>query len=173
MPRNPQPTKPPMDRTTMMDGCESTADPVLSNNQVKVSNTATKIREKRGTHPESIQVPSVVTDADSSLDMSLALSAKGLRMVVNEGVKSVLFPKLKFFVKETHGEFDNRPATVCGLMLQYCNVTPDDARVWWRENKLTIAKCHTSHRNNCIKSIKLRYKGKCPFVKTVIWWCSF
>ena len=93
-------------------------------------------------------------------EMTLSVSLDGLRGMVRGVVKTRLFPKVKFLIKEKHGMYAHRQETVCGMVMKHCNISAvDTTSEWWDELRPTIFRTHTDHRNNCIKAIRLRYRG--------------
>jgi hypothetical protein len=93
-------------------------------------------------------------------EMTLSVSLNGLRGMVRGVVKTRLFPKVKFLIKEKHGMYAHRQETVCGMVMKHCNISAvDTTSEWWNELRPTIFRTHTDHRNNCIKAIRLRYRG--------------
>jgi len=95
------------------------------------------------------------------INMSLPQSQDGKRFCVTSGVKKMLFRKVKFYDKRIHGEFNESSNTVCGLMLQWCNIasTALVPNVWWRDIQALVQKTHTHHRSNCIKAMRIKYRG--------------
>jgi len=100
--------------------------------------------------------------ASNKRNMSLPQSEDGVRFVVQNGVKKMLFRKVKFYDKRVHGAFSESTNTVCGLMLQWCNIasTGMHPNVWWRDIQPLVQQTHTNHRNNCIKAMRVKYRGK-------------
>jgi hypothetical protein len=96
-------------------------------------------------------------------DMTGKMTPEGRRMLVRACVKTVLFRRLKFFKKELHGMYDQSASSVCGLMIQHCNVPLQDATLaWWATMRKVVIATHTDHRNNVIKTMRLRFRGKYP-----------
>ncbi|MGL6009390.1 MAG: hypothetical protein ACRC1D_08035 [Culicoidibacterales bacterium] len=100
-----------------------------------------------------------------------AMSEKGIRLIVQDGVKRKVFPHVKFYDKEEHDLFSFQKYTVCGIILNHCGVqhTPY-AREWWARTKGLVHATHTLQRNNCIKALQSRFKSKCVFVVVVVLW---
>ena len=77
-----------------------------------------------------------------------------MRMLVRDCVKKELFCRLKFYKKEFHGNYDFRKESVCGLVIQCCNLDHAKATLeWWNIMQRVIVRAHTDHRNNVIKTI--------------------
>ena len=107
-------------------------------------------------------------------EMTLSVSLEGLRGMVRGVVKTRLFPKVKFLTKEKHGTYAHRPQTVCGLVMKHCNISAvDTTSEWWDELRPSIFRTHTDHRNNCIKAIRLRYRGTCANHSAIVGYISF
>ena len=105
------------------------------------------------------------------LDMSMTeLTDAKRRNHIRNCVKLRVFRKLKFFVKMFHSDYTEDPHTVCADMMRYCKIVPgtDYARLWWLETRVLVMRTHTDHRNNCIKAMRLRYRGKC-FVFAIVY----
>ena len=57
--------------------------------------------------------------------------------------------------------FDLSPTSVCGIVIVTCNVTSEDATpTWWADIRSLIVRTHTDHRNNVIKTMRTRFRGK-------------
>jgi hypothetical protein len=99
-----------------------------------------------------------------TLNMSMAVSPKGVKLILKENVRAHIFRNVKFWDRDEHGVFNEEPNSVCGIVLRLCNVLayPHEihAPTWWRETKQLVIKTHTDQRNNCIKTVHLRYNGK-------------
>ena len=71
----------------------------------------------------------------------------------------------QFFQKGIHDLYDHRPGSVCALIFENCNATHEEATLsWWSDVcKLIVrthARTHADHRNNVIKTMRLRFIGK-------------
>jgi hypothetical protein len=109
--------------------------------------------------PKTVQVSK--RNANHVDDMTLSVSTKGVKMLVRDCVKKVLFRKLKFFDKRKYGIFSDNTNTVCGLVIRFCNMSAVEANhEWWEKMRPSVMKMHTDHRNNAIKSIMQKFKGK-------------
>ena len=94
-------------------------------------------------------------------DMTMKMTDTGKRALVRECVKKVLFRRIKFFRKELHGMYHQSPTTVCGLIINYCNMPLEEASMeWWSKTRKVVLSSHTDHRNNVIKLMRLRFIGK-------------
>ena len=93
--------------------------------------------------------------------MQLQNSLVSNRMMVNACVKTTLFRRVKFFIKDTmHGLYDLRDGTVCALIIANCNVTAADVNTyWWADMRKLIVATHTDRRNIVIKNIRLCFNG--------------
>ena len=95
-------------------------------------------------------------------DMTGKMTPAGKRMMVRDFVKKVLFRRLKFFIKELHGIYHQSETSVCGLVIKNCNVPDQEATLeWWATMRKVVTSTHTDHRNNVIKTMRLRFRGKC------------
>jgi hypothetical protein len=103
--------------------------------------------------------PIVVSSADA-IDMTMDITANHMRMMVRDCVKKELFRRLKFYKKEFHGNYDFRQGSVCALVIQCCNLEHEKATLqWWNTMQRVIVRTHTDHRNNVIKTIRVRFCG--------------
>ena len=94
-------------------------------------------------------------------DMTMKMTDTGKRGLVRECVKKVLFRRIKFFRKELHGMYHQSPTTVCGLIINHCNMPLEEATMeWWSKTRKVVLSSHTDHRNNVIKLMRLRFMGK-------------
>ena len=93
-------------------------------------------------------------------DMTGKMTPAGKRMMVRDFVKKVLFRRLKFFIKELHGMYHQSETSVCGLVIKNCNVPDHEATLdWWATMRKVVISTHTDHRNNVIKTMRLRFRG--------------
>jgi hypothetical protein len=94
------------------------------------------------------------------------VSTQGLHLIVRNIVKEKLFCKLKFFDRRKHGSYSTKPNTVCGMLIELGNISAVEADYkWWCDTMCsTVMHTHMDHRNNCIKAMRLRFRGT---------WCTF
>jgi hypothetical protein len=94
--------------------------------------------------------------------MQLQNTIASQRMMVRGCVKTKLFRRLKFFKKDVHGLYDLRQGSVRAFIVAHCNVTPAEAsEIWWADMRKLVVCTHTDRRNNVIKNMRLRFRGKC------------
>ena len=112
-------------------------------------------------------------------NMTGKMTAEGRRILVRRCVKTFLFRHLKFFKKDMHGIYDQRKATVCGLVNTSCNLSPADATLeWWATMRQIVLAKHANHRNYVIKTMRLRFRGtfqSCGELYGCLWvlYCHF
>ena len=107
------------------------------------------------------QQTSLLTNSGINIDMSLTqISDPNFCHIISQCIKLQVFCRCKFYNKEHHGTYNKKPTSFCGMVLKYCNIIANKA--WWYNTRKMIDIRHTNHRNNCIKAVKLKYKGK-PF----------
>jgi hypothetical protein len=112
--------------------------------------------------PEKCASNENVTMHSSSKDMTKDMTSKHLKMMIRDCVKTVLFRRLKFYNKLIHGLYDFRKSTVMGRVIRFCNVEQEKVTLeWWFPINKMIGNTLTDHRNNVIKTIHHRFKGKC------------
>jgi hypothetical protein len=81
--------------------------------------------------------------------------------MVRDCVKTKLFRRLKFFKKDVHGLYNLRNSTVCAMIVGNCNVSRADAdETWWANMRKLVVCTHSDRRNNVIKNVRLRFRGK-------------
>ena len=100
------------------------------------------------------------TMVSNNEDMTLSVSTRGLHLIVRNIVKEKLFSKLKFFDKRKHGSYSTKTNTVCGMLIKLGNISAVEAdHKWWDTMRSTVMRTHTDHHNNCIKAMRLRFRG--------------
>ena len=105
------------------------------------------------------QQTSLLTNPGINIDMSLTqISDPNFRHIISQCVKLQVFRRCKFYNKEHHGIYNEMPTSFCGIVLKYCNIVANEA--WWYNTRKMIVITHTNHRNNCIKAMKLKFKGE-------------
>jgi hypothetical protein len=110
--------------------------------------------------PTPVPSASFVPTTTPPLNMELQNSSISQRMMVKDCVKTTLFRRVKFFIKDIHGLYDLRDGSVCSLIIANCNVMRADVdQYWWAEMRKVIVSTHTDRRNNVIKNIRLRFNG--------------
>jgi hypothetical protein len=121
-------------------------------------------------HPSHAASISALTGSDylpndaNELNMiARNLSEIGKRSCIKTCVKKVLFRRLNFFDRIQHGGYDLQSNnSVCSIVIATCNVKSADATpTWWAGIRKMIVSTHTNHRNNVIKTMGLRFRGKC------------
>ena len=100
-------------------------------------------------------------DSNNALNMRLQNTIKSQRLMVKDCVRTKLFRRLKFFTKGIHDLYDHRPNTVCAMIIANCNATHEEATVtWWSDMCKLIKHTLSDHRNNVIKTMRMRFEGK-------------
>ena len=100
-------------------------------------------------------------DHDTALNMRLQITNKAQRLMVKHCVKTKLFRHLKFFTKGIHDLYDHRPGSVCAMIIANCNSTHEEATVtWWSDMSKLVKYTITDHRNNVIKTMRMRFEGE-------------
>ena len=133
------------------------------------SMTASKSHKKAASLPSMITVKktSAVISHQTSLtmhqgihiDMSLTqITEPNFRHIIRQGVKLQVFRRCKFYQKDYHGHYCEKENSFCGIIMKYCNVVAGPE--WWYKIRGLVVKTHTDHRNNCIKAMRLKFRGK-------------
>ena len=105
------------------------------------------------------QQTSLLTNPSINIDMSLTqISDPNFCHIISQCVKLQVFRRCKFYNKKHHGIYNKMPTSFCGIVLKYCNIVANEA--WWYNTHKMIVITHTNHRNNCIKAMKLKFKGE-------------
>ena len=95
-------------------------------------------------------------------DMSMTgITMINMRSIIKGCVKTNIFRKCKFYHRDVHGVFSTNPHSMCGQVMQYCNINASST-AWWHDIRQLVVQTHTNHRNNCIKAMQQRFT--CKFV---------
>ena len=145
----------------------ATWDPVVTADMARSASTSTPV-----TKPHSLpsvitlqHVPSAVVSHQTTLtvpgvniDMSLTeISDPNFRHIISQCIKQHVFRRCKFYNKEHHGAYNEKPSSFCGIVLKVCHIVAN--LQWWYNTRKMIVITHTNHRNNCIKSMKTKFGG--------------
>jgi hypothetical protein len=104
------------------------------------------------------QQTSLLTNSGINIDMSLTqIFDPNFCHIISKCIKLQVFRRCKFYNKEHHGTYNKKSTSFCGVVLKYCNIIATEA--WWYNTQKMIVITHTNHRNNCIKAVKLKFKG--------------
>ena len=118
----------------------------------------------QSTNGGAVVTQTMVSNNEDS--MTFRVSTRGLQLIVRDLVKEKLFRRLKFFDKSKHGSYSTRTSTVCGMLIKYGNISSVAAdHKWWDKMRSPVMRTHTDHRNNCIKAMRLRFRGKSKLQK--------
>ena len=102
-----------------------------------------------------------VTMHSSASNMPKDMTSKHMSMIIRAFVKTVLFPRLKFYHKLIHGLYDFRASSVMARVIQFCNAEKDKVALqWWRPINKMIGNTLTDHCNNVIKTVHKGFVGK-------------
>jgi hypothetical protein len=143
---------------TMSNGCISSITADCTTSQTLCPPLPSSVQFDNNSEGDNLLKPTVSL---ASCDMTLSVSTKQLKVLVTGCVKQQLFRRVKFFDDDLHGQFDHHPDSVCGMVGKYCNVSSIETNLnWWYETRGKIKRTQGNHRNNCIKSMRLRFCGK-------------
>ena len=128
--------------------------------------------QKKYNHPNSLpssikqvktsngsQVTSSVPGLGSFHDMSMIEMSDEFQIsVVKTCVKKYLFHTWKFYQPDFQGKFDETEGTMCGFIMKRtgCKGAP----TWWWSMRRIVVATLTLCRNNVIKNMGLKFKGK-------------
>lgn len=105
------------------------------------------------------QVSSSIPGLSSIMDMSFSeISEENLITMVKNCVKQNIFPIWKFYHKDYHGKYSQSEKTMCGRLMSHMKLTAGED--WWLQIRKVVVKTHTDHRNNCIKAMSIKFRGK-------------
>ncbi len=142
------------------NGCFSSITADLTTSQARVSPLPMCVQFETDAVGGHMLQPMV---SHAPCDMTLSASTKQLQVLVTGCVKQQLFRRVKFFDDDMHGDYDYNPESVCGMVRNYCNVASVETNLqWWHETRKKIKRTLGNHRNNCIKAMRLRFRGMCP-----------
>ena len=100
-----------------------------------------------------------------AIDMSITLSEKGKRSIIKDNVREKVFRYVKFYNRDRHGFYSNSPKSVCGMLFKFSHMAhlpPEQLQKHWiNDVRKLVIRTISDHRNNCIKAMKHRFKGKC------------
>ena len=106
-------------------------------------------------------VSDITNSSRSSADYSTGMSKNSYKVVLSAVVKSELFRVKKFINPVVDSQFSMLPNTVCGFLIQKCNVEAGHEMQWWEQAFPIVKQAITAQRNNVIKGIKRQFMCKC------------
>jgi hypothetical protein len=137
------------------NGCFLSMTADLSTNQARLPPLPTIVQFETDAVGRHMLTPMVSL---ALCDITLSVSTKQLQVLVTGCVNQQLFRRVKFFDDDLHGQYDNNPDSVCGMVRNYCNLLSVGTNLqWWYETQKKIKRTFGNHRNNCIKAILLRF----------------
>jgi hypothetical protein len=94
-----------------------------------------------------------------AVDMSMTETQKDEELdAIKRHVKRSVFRIWKFYHKDPHSKYSDNERTMCGLLMKCMKKKEPES--WWKEIRGFAVTALTNQRNNCIKSINTKYKGK-------------
>jgi len=121
---------------------------LLPPNMITVNNASAVV-----SHQTTLTVPGI------NIDMSLTqISDPNFRHIISQCIKRTVFRRCKFYNREHHGAYNENVNTFSGMVLNHCHIVANEA--WWFNTRTLIVTIHTNHRNNCIKAMNTKFKGK-------------
>ena len=163
-----------------------TGGPVPKVNYGNGSNKKVKIKEEKtwgatstGTPHSSQQLypPRTINVAETTADSQLSSSIPGLHSIIDMSmtdieatshislvkicVKKLMFSYWKFYDKNNDNHYSQDEGTMCGFIIKHTGIDPRKCnKDWWVEMRKTAVKTHTDLRNNAIKTLQIKFKGK-------------
>ena len=105
------------------------------------------------------QVTSSVPGLSSLMDMSMTeISEENQISMVKGCIKRHVFSIWKFYQKDFHSHFSDDEKTMCGFIMKHTNIR--GTQNWWLGMRRIVVKTHTDLRNNAIKNMQMKFKGK-------------
>jgi hypothetical protein len=126
-----------------------------SDNPPRSLPTSIQVKKSSDSH-----VTSATPELSSSLDMSMTeVTAEDQIHIVKRCVKNHVFSIWKFYAKEFDSQFSHDEKTMCGFIMKHTKFRGKDHN-WWLEMRRVVVKTHTDLRNNVIKNMQTKFKGK-------------
>ena len=105
------------------------------------------------------QVTSSVPGLSSLMDMSMTEISKENQISMVKGcIKRHVFSIWKFYQKDFHSHFSEDEKTMCRFIMKHTNIR--GTQNWWLGMRRIVVKTHTDLRNNAIKNMQMKFKGK-------------
>lgn len=93
------------------------------------------------------------------MDMSMTeLNDEMVKTYIKSCVKVHVFRIWKFYQRDFQASFSTEEGTICGFILKKTGIPGDED--WWLSQKKDIIKTLTDCRNNAIKNMQTKFKGK-------------
>ena len=97
-------------------------------------------------------------------DMTMGNSNLGTSVMICLCVKSLLFPLVKFWDSKnsSNENYSEEDHFICGKVMKFCKVkmSQQSSAAWWDKAKKTVKIAITNQRNNYIKMMSMKFKGK-------------
>ena len=108
------------------------------------------------------QLSSSIPGLNSIIDMSMTeIEADSHISLVKTCVKKKMFSYWKFYDKNNDNQYSMDEGTMCGFIIKHTGIEPKKCnKDWWVEMRKTVLKTHTDLRNNAIKTLQIKFKGK-------------
>jgi hypothetical protein len=113
-----------------------------------------KVKKSSDSH-----VTSSIPGLSSLMDMSMTeISEENQLLMVKGCIKKHVFSIWKFYQKDFHAHFSEDEKTMCGFIMKHTNIR--GSQNWWFGMRRIVVKTHTDLRNNAIKNMQMKFKGK-------------
>ena len=108
------------------------------------------------------QLSSSIPGLNSIIDMSMTdIEATSHISLVKTCVKKLMFSYWKFYDKNNDNHYSKDEGTMCGFIIKHTGIDPQKCnKDWWVEMRKTALRTHTDLRNNAIKTLQIKFKGK-------------
>ena len=108
------------------------------------------------------QLSSSIPGLNSIIDMSMTeIEADSHISLVKTCVRKVMFSYWKFYDKNHDNHYSLDEGTMCGFIIKHTGIEPKKCnKDWWVEMRKTALRTHTDLRNNAIKTLQIKFKGK-------------
>jgi hypothetical protein len=105
------------------------------------------------------QISSSIPGLSSILDMSLTeFDADAQKSHIKNVVKKHMFPIWKFYDRQFDSHYSEDERTLCGFIMKHSGMKGNET--WWTDMRKVVRKTHTDMRNNAIKNMQAKFKGK-------------
>lgn len=162
--------------TVQADASDIQQDDDDWNPRLQTETKEAEAKKMKYTHPNSVhpnsvpssikvktssgsQVTSSVPGLSSFHDMSMTEMSEEFQIsVVKTCVKKYLFHTWKFYQPDFQEKFDESEGTMCGFIMKRTGCKGDPT--WWFSMRKIVVATLTLCRNNAIKNMGMKFKGK-------------
>lgn len=167
--------------STNQEGSQQKRRKLVSQQSNSTNTSSTTVSSSTNSLPRTIQVQSdrgveqhgaahpssLLPGLASTVDMSLTeLNDDSMVTMLKKEIKKHVFHIWKFFQPEFQGKFNRDEKTMCGYLMKKSGFHGGEA--WWSAAQNLVTKTLTDCRNNCIKNMQMKFKGKYSTAQTTL-----